>query len=118
MPRPCKKRCVSALPLTKQFGPLDITASDSITMSVEEYEVIKLIDLENLTQAETAQQLDVSRTTVQTIYQSARQKIAQALVEVKTININGGNYRLRKMNNCPKHIQKGIRCHNENCSSK
>lgn len=102
------------MPNIKTFGPLDNAANDIITMSIEEYEVIKLIDYEKLTQAEAAQQLDVSRTTVQAIYQSARQKIAQALIEVKTINIKGGNYRLRKKDNC----RKNKRCFYENCSSK
>ncbi len=113
MPRPCKKRCVSSLPETRKFGPLDVDSKDSIVMTVEEYEVIKLMDLEKLTQEQAAQRLGVSRTTVQSIYQKAREKVAIALVEVKTIEINGGHYRLMRKKNCKK--KKGC-CH-ENSSS-
>ncbi len=115
MPRPCKRRCVSGLPLSKKFGPLDRESKEVISMTVEEYEVIKLIDLEKLTQAEAAERLSVSRTTVQAIYQKAREKIAKALVEVKSIDIDGGNYIVmkNKQKNCRKK-----RCCHENSSSK
>ncbi len=114
MPRPCKRRCVSSLPNTNKFGPLDKQANEIISMGIEEYEVIKLIDLEKLTQNEAADKLDVSRATVQSIYKSAREKLAKAIVEVKTIHINGGNYKLVKHKNCKK--KRG--CCNENSSSK
>ncbi len=114
MPRPCKKRCISSLPSYKNFGPLDCKANDVLLMSIVEYEVIKLIDLEKLTQAQCAQRIGVSRTTVQSIYQKARETIAKALIEGKTINIEGGNYTLRKNREC----KKGKRCCNENSSCK
>ncbi len=113
MPRPCKKRCVRALPDLKRFGPLDAQSLEVITMTIEEYEVIRLIDLEKMTQEECATSLDVSRTTVQSIYSSAREKIARALVEVKTININGGNYRLSNEKSCMK--RKGCNYENRRC---
>ncbi len=115
MPRPCKKRCVGSLPKAREFGPIDTASNDYISMSVEEYEVIKLIDFDKLTQAEAAEKLDVSRSTVQAIYQKARENIARALIEVKTIHIDGGNYKLRNKGIC----KKGKRCcKNENSSSK
>ncbi len=115
MPRPCKRRCISALPKVQQFGPLNSDSNDIISMSVEEYEVIRLIDLEKLTQAMAAEKLGVSRTTVQAIYQKAREKIARALVEVKTIDINGGNYQIIKQFKCKKH--KGeCDCYENSCS--
>ena len=45
-------------------------------MTVDEYESIRLIDLEGLTQEEAALQMEVGRSTVQSIYNSARRKLA------------------------------------------
>jgi len=63
-------------------------------MTVEEYETIRLIDLESLTQEECAEHMNVARTTVQAIYAEARSKIAQALIHGKSLIIEGGNYQV------------------------
>ena len=63
-------------------------------MTVDEYEAIRLIDLEGLTQEQCAGQMQVARTTVQGIYENARNKLAQSLVEGKMLLIDGGQYRL------------------------
>ncbi|MBA1336984.1 MAG: hypothetical protein HPY66_3420 [Firmicutes bacterium] len=63
-------------------------------MTVEEYETIRLIDLEGLTQEECADRMDVARTTVQRIYNDARKKLAEALVNGNVLKIEGGNYKL------------------------
>ncbi len=96
MPRPLKWRKVCCMPQNSQFGPLDKNRKNEewITMSVDEYETIRLIDLDNLTQEETANQMNVARTTVQAIYSSARKKIAESLVNGKKLIIDGGEYRL------------------------
>ncbi|NLC54108.1 MAG: DUF134 domain-containing protein [Firmicutes bacterium] len=96
MSRPRKKRNVCALPKRTRFGPLDYGADpDSfIKMTVDEYETIRLIDLERLTQEECAQQMNVARTTVQGIYAEARKKMAESLVNGKMLWIEGGDYRL------------------------
>ena len=62
-------------------------------MSVDEYEAIRLIDYEGLTQEECAEQMSVARTTVQAIYDSARKKLALVLVDSKRLIIGGGDYR-------------------------
>ena len=63
-------------------------------MSIDEYESIRLIDYEGLNQEECAKSMDVARTTVTSIYDSARKKLAQLLVEGKTLCISGGAYRI------------------------
>jgi len=63
-------------------------------MTVDEYEAIRLIDLEGLTQEECAKQMNVARTTVQGIYAEARKKLARSLVDGKILLIEGGEYRL------------------------
>ncbi|WP_244833914.1 DUF134 domain-containing protein [Clostridium sp. BJN0001] len=96
MPRPIKWRKVCCLPESNKFGPLDSTSDEkeNINMTVDEYETIRLIDLEGLTQEECAKQMNVSRTTIQGIYIEARKKLAKLLVNGKVLLIEGGEYRL------------------------
>ena len=82
--RPRKWRKVCSLPERDRFGPLNS----------EEYETIRLIDLEGLKQEECADQMNIARTTVQGIYNDARKKLAESLVNGKVLIIEGGNYEL------------------------
>ena len=63
-------------------------------MAIEEYETIRLIDLEGFTQEECAGQMNIARTTVQGIYNDARRKVAESLVNGKVLWIEGGEYKL------------------------
>lgn len=95
MPRPKKWRRVCCLPDVNRFGPLNGNAEVCfVVMSVDEYETIRLIDAEGLKQEECAERMDVARTTVQGIYDSARKKIADSIVNGKTLIIEGGEYML------------------------
>lgn len=96
MPRPRKWRRICALPITETFGPLDNDRNEShvVIMGLDEYEAVRLIDLEGLMQEECAVIMNVARTTVQKIYNDARKKIALALVKGYTLKIEGGDYRL------------------------
>ena len=86
MPRPCKRRRVCALPERPNFGPVGAgPVRQSVPMTVDEFETIRLIDLEGLTQEACAGQMEVSRATVQAIYGSARHKLAQALVQAVSV---------------------------------
>lgn len=95
MPRPRKWRKVCRLPKSNLFGPLNSSEPGcEIIMTVEEYETIRLIDSEGLTQEECAERMDVARTTVQRIYNDARKKLAGVLVNGNLLRIEGGDYRL------------------------
>ncbi len=96
MPRPRKRRRVCCLPESNRFGPLDATldSQNFVVMTVDEYEAVRLIDLEGFTQAECANQMNIARTTVQAMYNDARKKLAQSLVNGKVLWIEGGEYRL------------------------
>ncbi|GAU76511.1 DUF134 domain-containing protein [Fusibacter sp. 3D3] len=96
MARPRKWRKVCKLPESNEYGPLNVLLNEDlvITMTVDEYETIRLIDLEGFTQEECAAQMNVARTTVQGIYVEARRKIAESLVNGKTLRIEGGDYKL------------------------
>ena len=96
MPRPRKWRKVCCLPQSNRFGPLNVPINyeDFISMTVDEYETIRLIDLEGFTQEECSNQMNVARTTVQGIYDCARKKLAESLVRGKVLRIEGGEYML------------------------
>lgn len=96
MARPRKWRKVCCLPDSNRFGPLDTHLLDEnlVNMSVDEYETIRLIDLEGLSQEECASHMNVARTTVQWIYSDARKKLAESLVNGKILRIEGGDYKL------------------------
>ena len=96
MPRPRKWRKVCCLPESNRFGPLnaEINQEHFVTMSIDEYETIRLIDLEGFTQEECADQMYIARTTVQRIYNDARRKLAESLVKGKVLRIEGGDYKL------------------------
>lgn len=96
MARPRKWRRVCRLPNHNAFGPVgDSYQSDSyIVMSVEEYETIRLMDLEGLNQEQSANVMGVARSTIQRIYDEARKKIADSLVNGKTLKIEGGDYKV------------------------
>ncbi|WP_027398335.1 DUF134 domain-containing protein [Anaerovorax odorimutans] len=96
MPRPKKYRKVCCLPQKNLFGPLNVNNIDTeiILMTVEEYETIRLIDFEGLTQEECAERMNVARTTIQRIYNNARKKLSQTLVNGNLLKIEGGCYKL------------------------
>lgn len=94
MARPIKSRRICSIPKVKMFGPKRFDTDCYIEMNLEEFETIRLIDHNNLTQEECANFMGVARTTVQNIYDSARKKLADALVNGKALKIEGGNYHL------------------------
>ena len=81
------------MPGVNEFAPTDV-CSGEVLMSIDEYETIRLIDLEGFTQEMCAEQMKVARTTVQWIYNQARQKLADALVNAKRLRIEGGDYQI------------------------
>ena len=93
MPRPQKCRRICAMPETDGFTPKN-GWKETVVLSVDEYEVIRLTDLHNMTQEECASQMDIARTTVTAIYENARRKLADALVNSKRLLVQGGNVRI------------------------
>ena len=96
MTRPRKWRRVCCLPENTSFGPLGPApgVEGPVTMSVDEYEAIRLIDLEGLTQEVCAEQMGIARTSVQRIYSDARRKLADSLVNGRALHIEGGDFRI------------------------
>ena len=69
MPRPQKCRRICNVPQTDSFCPEKHRGEIPIIMTVDEYEVIRLVDLEEKTHEQCALQMDISRSTVQEIYE-------------------------------------------------
>ena len=95
MPRKQRLRRICSYPDYWSFSPDDADSiPNNVVMSLDEYETIRLIDKEGLSQEQCAQQMDVARTTVTSIYESARKKIADAIIDGKQLIISGGQYQL------------------------
>lgn len=94
MVRPTKWRKVEFIPNQQCFVPSGIEAGDirENILRIEELEAVRLKDLEGLEQEECAGKMEVSRQTFQRILNNARTKIADSLINVKAIKIEGGNY--------------------------
>lgn len=90
---------------------------EEVVITLDEYEVIRLIDLEKLSQEQCSIQMNVARTTITAIYDSARSKIADALINGKKLLIDGGNVTVCEHNSrcCGKGCMK--KCFNDNESS-
>ena len=91
MPRPIRCRRIAGLPLYRSFSPDDTFPEEQVRMTVDEFEALRLLDNEGLTQEACAVRMNVSRTTVTGIYESARHKVADALVHGKRLLIAGGS---------------------------
>jgi predicted DNA-binding protein (UPF0251 family) len=106
MARPVKLRCVAQLPTTGFFRPAGVPVDvlQGVRLSVDEVEAIRLKDLEDLEQEECAEKMHISRPTFHRILESGRKKLADALINGKAIEIEGGNFEL---------AQRRFRCGND-----
>ena len=95
MARPRKCRRVCDFPRAVTFLPENAKSeSPEIILTVDEYECVRLIDKEGLSQEQCGALMQVARTTVQQIYASAREKLAAMLVDGLPLRIQGGDYQL------------------------
>ena len=91
MARPQKQRCICSIPRVTGFSPQGCEASGSINLTYDEYEVIRLLDYMQMTQEQCAYRMGISRPTVTRIYEEARRKIADMLVNGRALSIGGGD---------------------------
>ncbi len=110
MVRPVKCRQICHYPEILEFIPKGEFKNNPIVITIDEYETIRLIDKEGLSQEECGLQLGVGRTTAQKIYDNARKKIADALVLGLPLKIEGGQFHL--CNGNPRH------CYKDDCLMK
>ena len=89
-------RKVSSVPPVTYFKPAGIRLSEleEVKLLVEEAEAIRLKDMEGMEQEECAQKMNISRSTFSRLLDSARKKMADALLNGKAIRIEGGNFEM------------------------
>ncbi len=95
MPRPRIPRRVWLEPNVTYFKPAGIRMIDlnQAVLTMDEFEAIRLKDYEGMSQTEAAKKMGISQPTFQRLYDSARKKIADAIVNGKAIRIEGGPFR-------------------------
>ena len=96
MPRPIRLKTIRVMPQALTFAASEaqnLEDKPSITLNLEEWECLRLVDYQGIDQEEAAKSLDVSRQLLQMLLRSARQKVARALVEVLPLCIRDGHYK-------------------------
>ncbi|MDT9547518.1 MAG: DUF134 domain-containing protein [Chlorobium sp.] len=91
--RPVSCRCVEDFPKVTCFNPEGVSPSrlQSVVISVDELEALRLADKMGLYQTDAAARMMISRQTFGRIIESAHKKVAEAIVEGKSICIAGGH---------------------------
>jgi predicted DNA-binding protein (UPF0251 family) len=110
VPRPFCCRRIAGRPGASIFKPVGIPVStlEEVVMTLDEFEAMRLADLEALYQEQAAGQMKVSRPTFSRIIESAHQKMADALVHGKALRIEGGPVRLEGRRCCQRHDHEHI----------
>ena len=95
-PRLCRR--VRFQPNVIYFKPAGIrmVELEESVLSVEEFEAVRLKDLEGLEEGECAKKMNISQPTFNRLVRGARKKMADAIVNGKAIKIEGGNYKIRR----------------------
>jgi len=96
MPRPFKCRRVCGKPEADYFKPrgIPVLRLKEVSLTVDEFEAIRLADLGGLYQEVAAKKMRVSRQTFGNIIESAHKKIADSIVNAKALKIEGGAVRM------------------------
>ncbi|MBF0217249.1 MAG: DUF134 domain-containing protein [Candidatus Omnitrophica bacterium] len=92
MVRPKKTRWIKCAPGERCFKPLckPLSELEEVRMTLDEFEAVRLACLEGMKQVDAAKELKISRPTFSRIIASAHKKIADGLVNIKAIRIEGG----------------------------
>jgi len=94
-PRLCRR--VRFNPDVTYFKPrgIPLRELEEVILPIDEYEAVRLKDLEGLEQEECAKKMNISQPTFHRLVLSARKKIADAIINGKAIKIEGGHYKLK-----------------------
>lgn len=93
-PRICRR--IRFRPSRTYFKPVGIRRREleEIVLTLDEYEAIRLVDLEGIEQSGAGKQMKISQPTLSRLLKSARKKISEAIVKGKAIKIKGGMYKM------------------------
>jgi predicted DNA-binding protein (UPF0251 family) len=94
MARPVHCRKIGMPPRMMGYRPygMERCRNGSVNLKYEEFESVRLIDYQKLSQNDASKQMNVSRPTFTRIYNSALKTIAMAFAEGRCIEIEGGNF--------------------------
>ena len=89
MPRPCIRRRIRGRPSSSYFKPLGIrmTELEESVLTMPEFEAIRLVDLNEVSQENAGENMRISQSTLSRILKAGRKKIADAIVNGKAIKI-------------------------------
>jgi predicted DNA-binding protein (UPF0251 family) len=82
---------------------------EEVLMTLDEFEALRLADLDGLYQEEAAERMNVSRPTFGRIVDSARRKVADALVHGKALRMEGGPVEVEERRCCQWKGTRGTR---------
>ena len=97
---PCRgrrrgRRWISEVPSVRCFLPEGCPRTEALSLTLEELEAVRLVDLLDLDQEEAAFYMGISRKALWNDLMNARHKIAAALVYGMGLLIEGGSFVLR-----------------------
>jgi len=97
MSRPEKKRIVFEPPVFTEFKPVGIANKllERVDLTLDEYEAFRLTDYLGMSHEEAAEEMEISRSTFTRLIEKARKKIAELIVNGKSLAIEGGNIHFR-----------------------
>ena len=100
--RPKKYRIIGKDARITQFSPRGKPGRpDEVSLGMDQFEAVRLVDMHGKTQTEAARLMRVSQQTVSRILRGAHKTIADALINGKIIRIRGGYYVLTSRQNFP-----------------
>lgn len=92
-PRLCRR--IGFNPHATYFKPrgIPLRELDEVIISFDEFEAVRLKDLENSEEIAASKKMRISQPTFNRLVREARRKIAEAIVKGKAIKIEGGNFK-------------------------
>jgi len=93
-PRLCRR--IFSEPNITYFKPKGIPLGEleESILTIDEFEAVRLKDLEGLEQEECAKKMNISQPTFHRLVLSARKKVADSIVNGKALKIEGGNFKI------------------------
>jgi uncharacterized protein len=97
MPRPQKNRIVHEPPLYSRFSPDgSVREKNKVNaLTLDAYEAFRLADYLAYSHEDAAREMEISRSTFSRLIEEARKKIADCIINGKTLLIEGGNIHFR-----------------------
>lgn len=110
MPRPVKLRHIKNCPHSIMLKPAGFPDAMKVILTVDEYEAVRLADLEGKYQADAAEEMGISRQTFGNILKSAHMKLADVIVNSKALSLEGAESRQNRCSDCNSYSKKRCGC--------